>query len=125
MAELTLVSPCQRPIQPLVEGALENELLLLEAELQHSDQRLQACEARYGLSTVDCVPHSENKVLEKTLDFTEWVGNYHSSSGQSLYGDGTTVYHLHPHLVTSEQTHATEWLRVSRIRFYGADLPIP
>jgi hypothetical protein len=25
MAELTLVSPSQRPIQPLVEGALQNE----------------------------------------------------------------------------------------------------
>ena len=53
------------------------------------------------------------------------VGDYLSSSGQSLYGDEATVYHLHPHLITSEQTHATEWLRVGRIRFYDADLSIP
>ena len=37
MAELTLVSPSQRPIQPLVEGALQNELRLLEAGIRHSE----------------------------------------------------------------------------------------
>jgi hypothetical protein len=37
-AELTLVSPSQRPIQPLVEGALQNELRLLEAGIRRSEQ---------------------------------------------------------------------------------------
>ena len=41
MAELTLVSPSPRPLQPLVEGALQNELRLLEAGVRRSDLRLQ------------------------------------------------------------------------------------
>ena len=46
MAEITLISPSQRPLQPLVEGALQNELRLLEAVVRRSDQRLQEFEAR-------------------------------------------------------------------------------
>ena len=76
MAELTLVSPSQRPLQPLVEGALQNELRLLEAGLRRSAQRLQEFEARYGLSTTDFVQRYENDALEETLEFAEWVGEY-------------------------------------------------
>ena len=76
MAELILVSPAQRPIQPLVEGALQNELRLLEAGIRRSEQRLQEFEARYGLSTVDFVQRYENDELDETLEFAEWVGEY-------------------------------------------------
>jgi hypothetical protein len=69
-----------------------------------------------------CQP-SEYETLEVMLGRV--VGDYHSASEQSLYDDETTVYHLHPHLVASEQIHATEWLRIGRIRFYGTDLSIP
>ena len=76
MAELTLISPSQRPLQPLVEGALQNELRLLEAGIQRGAQRLQEFEARYGLSTVDFVQRYENDALEETLEFGEWIGEY-------------------------------------------------
>lgn len=76
MAELTLVSPSQRPIQPLVEGALQNELRLLEAGIRRSEQRLQEFEARYGLPTTDFIQCYENDALEETLEFAEWVGEY-------------------------------------------------
>jgi hypothetical protein len=76
MAELTLVSSSQRPLQPLVEGALQNELRLLEAGIWRSEQRLQAFEARYGLSTMDFVQRYENDTLEETLEFAEWIGEY-------------------------------------------------
>jgi hypothetical protein len=76
MAELTLVSPSQRPIQPLVEGALQNELRLLEAGIRRSEQRLQEFETRYGLSTIDFIQRYENDVLEETLEFAEWIGEY-------------------------------------------------
>jgi hypothetical protein len=76
MAELTLISPSQRPLQPLVEGALQNELRLLEAGVRRSDQRLQEFEARYGLSTADFVQRYENDALEETLEFAEWIGEY-------------------------------------------------
>ena len=76
MAELTLISPSQRPLQPLVEGALQNELRLLEAGIQRGEQRLQEFEARFGLSTVDFVQRYENDALEETLEFGEWIGEY-------------------------------------------------
>jgi len=76
MAELTLISPSQRPLQPLVEGALQNELHLLEAGIRRGEQRLQEFEARYGLSTADFVQRYENDALEETLEFAEWIGEY-------------------------------------------------
>jgi hypothetical protein len=76
MAELTLVSPSQRPIQPLVEGALQNELRLLEAGIRRGEQRLQAFETRYGLSTADFVQPYENDTLEETLECAEWIGEF-------------------------------------------------
>jgi hypothetical protein len=76
MAELTLISPYPHSLQPLVEGALRNELRLLEAGTQRSDQRLQAFEARYGVSTAEFVQRYENDALEETRDFAEWIGEY-------------------------------------------------
>jgi hypothetical protein len=76
MAELTLVSPSQRPIRPLVEGALQNELRLLEAGIRRSAQRLREFETRYGLSTIDFIQRYENDGLEETLEFAEWIGEY-------------------------------------------------
>ena len=76
MAELTLVSPSQRPIQPLVEGALQNELRLLETGIRRSERRLQEFEAHYGLSTTDFIQRYENDALAETLEFAEWIGEY-------------------------------------------------
>jgi hypothetical protein len=74
MAELTLISHSQRPIQPLVEGALRNELRLLEAGIRRSAQRLQEFEARHGLSTADFLQRYEDNALEETREFAEWIG---------------------------------------------------
>jgi hypothetical protein len=63
-------------LQPLVEGALRNELRLLEVGTQRSDQRLQAFEARYGVSIGEFVQRYENDALEETRDFAEWIGEY-------------------------------------------------
>lgn len=76
MAELTLISPRQRPLQPLVEGALRNELRLLEASIRRSEQKLQEFEARYGLSSADFMRRYEDDELEETLEYAEWIGEY-------------------------------------------------
>lgn len=76
MAELTLISPSQHPLQPLVEGALRNELRLLEAGMRRSEQKLQEFETRYGLSTLDFVRRYESDELEETLDYAEWIGEH-------------------------------------------------
>ena len=59
-----------------MEGALQNELRLLEAGVQRSDLRLQEFETHYGLARADFVQHYENDELEETLEFAEWIGGY-------------------------------------------------
>jgi vacuolar-type H+-ATPase subunit D/Vma8 len=76
MAELTLISPRQRVLRPLVEAALENELRLLEAGIRRTQQRLGAFEAQYGLPTAEFLRRYENDELQETLDFAEWVGEH-------------------------------------------------
>jgi hypothetical protein len=76
MAELTLVSTRQRPLKPLVEAALANELRLLEAGIRRTEQRLREFEAKYQLSTDEFVHRFEGDEFGETLEFAEWVGEY-------------------------------------------------
>ena len=76
MTQLTLVSPQQRPLKPLVEAALANELRLLEAGIRRTEQRINNLEAKYQLATVEFIHRFENDELEETLEFAEWIGEY-------------------------------------------------
>jgi hypothetical protein len=76
MAELTLISPDQHPLRPLVEGALRNELRLLEAGIRRGEQKLVEFEARYHLCTADFIQRYEDDELEETIEFAEWIGEY-------------------------------------------------
>jgi hypothetical protein len=76
MEELTLVSTYQRPLRPLVEAALHNELRLLQANIRRTEQRLRDFEIRFGLSTTEFLQRYENDELPETLDYAEWVGEY-------------------------------------------------
>lgn len=76
MAELKLISPRQRQLKPLVEAALQNELRLLEAGIQRTEQRLQEFEAQYDLSSAEFIRRYEQDELEETLQFAEWIGEY-------------------------------------------------
>lgn len=76
MPALTLTSSCHRPLRPLVEAALENELRLLQAGIQRTEDRLQAFEAEYDLSTQEFLRRYENDELPETLAFAEWVGEH-------------------------------------------------
>jgi phage shock protein A len=76
MTELTLISPHRRPLQPLVEAALRNELRLLEANIQRTEQRLQEFEHRHGLSTAEFISQYENDELAETLELAEWIGEH-------------------------------------------------
>jgi hypothetical protein len=76
MSTLTLTSTEQRPLRPLVEAALENELRLLEAGIARTKARLDAFEAEYGLSSEEFIQRYENDELLETLAFDEWVGEY-------------------------------------------------
>ncbi|MDM8531622.1 hypothetical protein QUF63_10660 [Anaerolineales bacterium HSG25] len=76
MTELTLVSSYQYPLQSLIESALANQLRLLQAGLQRTQQRLKLFETKYKLSTSIFITQLENDDLEETLDFIEWLGEY-------------------------------------------------
>jgi hypothetical protein len=76
MTKLTLVSAHKRPLKPLVEAALTNELRLLEAGIRRTQKRLDEFEARYRLSTHEFVDRFEHDEFEETLEFAEWMGEY-------------------------------------------------
>ncbi len=76
MEELTLVSSYQRPLRPLVEAALQNELRLLQANIKRTEQSLSKFEVQFGLSTTEFIERFENDELPETLDYVEWVGEY-------------------------------------------------
>jgi hypothetical protein len=76
MAELVLISPRQRLLQPLVEAALHNELRLLQAGIRRTEQRLHTFETKYGLSSAEFLQSYENDELQETIDFAEWIGEH-------------------------------------------------
>lgn len=76
MPALTLTSPHRRPLRPLVEAAIQNELRLLQAGIRRTEERLHAFEAEYDLSTQEFLRRYENDELSETLTFAEWVGEY-------------------------------------------------
>ena len=76
MAALTLTSPRQRPLRPLIEAAIHNELRLLQTGIWRTEQRLETFERQHGLSSKEFLRRYENDELTETLEFAEWVGEY-------------------------------------------------
>jgi phage shock protein A len=76
MAKLTLISPRDHPLQPLVEAALANELRSLEAGIQRTEQRLRELEHQHQMTTTEFVARYESDELPETLEFAEWIGEY-------------------------------------------------
>lgn len=76
MNQLTLTATTQRPLQPLVEAALNSELRMLEAAIQRTERRLRDFETAHGMSSAQFVQRYENDELPETLEFGEWVGEY-------------------------------------------------
>jgi len=76
MTELTLISPRQYPLRPLVEAALRNELRVLQAGIERTERRIRTFEARYGLSSEEFLRRYEDDEMEETLELAEWVGEW-------------------------------------------------
>ncbi len=99
MTQVTLSSDAERPLRPLVEGALAEALRLEEAGLQRTEQRLREFEGRYGMTTAEFIERYERDELEDTPDFGEWVGEYRlllrqREKADALHGiriDGATL----------------------------------
>ena len=76
MSALTLTSAHQKPLRPLVEAAIRNELRSVQAGIHRTEQRLQAFEARHGFSTDEFLRRFESDQLPETLEFVEWIGEW-------------------------------------------------
>jgi len=76
MTALTLTSTRERSLRPLVEAALNNELRVIQAGIDRTEQRLKAFEAQYGLSSQEFLQRYENDEFDETLDLAEWIGEY-------------------------------------------------
>ena len=76
MAELTLVCNHKRQLKPLVEGALKNELHLLEAGTRWTEQSIWKFEEKFHLSTQEFISRYENDEMKETMDYAEWIGEY-------------------------------------------------
>lgn len=76
MAELRLISDHERQLKPLVEAALKNELRLLEAGINRTQQNMRKFEERFHLSTLEFIGRYENDEMEETMDYDEWIGEH-------------------------------------------------
>jgi len=76
MAELRLISDHERQLKPLVEAALKNELRLLEAGINRTQQNMRKFEEKFHLSTLEFIGRYENDEMEETMDYAEWIGEH-------------------------------------------------
>ena len=76
MNQLTLSTTRQRPLRPLIEAALENEIRLLEAAIRRTEGRLRGFEAAHRMSSAEFLQRYENDELPETLELAEWIGEY-------------------------------------------------
>ena len=76
MSQLTLVSTSDRPLKPLVEAALINELRSLESAIQVTERKVREFEAKYGMPTIELVRRFENDEIEESPDMEDWIGEH-------------------------------------------------
>ena len=74
MTDIRLISKSNREIKPLVESALANELRLLEAGIERTEQKIKEFENKYQITTQAFLDKYENDFFEETMDFDEWIG---------------------------------------------------
>jgi hypothetical protein len=76
VSQLTLISTSERPLRPLVEGALANELRLLEAAIRITEDHISEFETRYGMSTNEFIRRFENDEIRESPDMDDWIGEH-------------------------------------------------
>ncbi len=74
MTKLTLISDQKHPLKPVIEGAIHNEMKLIELGIRKTEKRLKHFETQYSLSTDEFLKQYQANQLEETLDFDEWIG---------------------------------------------------
>jgi len=70
--QVTIRSQSKKPIKPLVELALQNQLKTLKHGIRRTKQKLAAFETRFGMSTRDFENKLQTGKVEETLDTIDW-----------------------------------------------------
>jgi hypothetical protein len=76
MTTVTLTTAKERPLRRLVEAAIENQLRLLQAGVDRTQERVHTFESEHGLSSETFIQRYENDEFPETLDYDEWIGEY-------------------------------------------------
>ena len=76
MSQLTLISTSDRPLKPLVEAALVNELRSLESAIRVSERNVSEFEIKYGMGTTEFIRRFENDEIEESPDMEDWIGEH-------------------------------------------------
>jgi len=76
MSQLTLISTSERPLKPLVEAALVNELRSLEVAIRITEQHVRELETKYGMPTPEFIRRFENDEIEETTEMDDWIGEH-------------------------------------------------
>ncbi|BAZ16690.1 hypothetical protein NIES4071_85680 [Calothrix sp. NIES-4071] len=74
MAELKLSSKDPDSLRKIIQSALLERLHSVEAGIKRTEERLQAFENKYKLSTEEFITRFNNDELLHNFDFDEWIG---------------------------------------------------
>jgi hypothetical protein len=74
MAELKLKSNDPDSLRQIIQSALSERLHSINAGIKKTQERLQAFETKYKLSTEEFIAQFNNDELAHSFDFDEWIG---------------------------------------------------
>ncbi|MEQ8385948.1 MAG: hypothetical protein RH949_26675 [Coleofasciculus sp. A1-SPW-01] len=74
MAELKLRSKDPDSLRQIIQSALSERLHSINAGIKKTQERLQAFETNYQLSTEEFITRFNNDEFAHDFDFDEWIG---------------------------------------------------
>ena len=70
--QVTIQSQTKKPIKPLIEIALQNQLKSLKHGIGRTKQQLTTFETRFGMTTAEMESRLKSGQMEETLDTIDW-----------------------------------------------------
>jgi hypothetical protein len=74
MVEFKLRAKNSDSLRQIIQSALSQRLLSIEAGIKRTKERLQEFETKYQLSTEEFIKQFNNDQLSHSFDFDEWIG---------------------------------------------------
>ena len=70
--QVTIQSQTKKPIKPLIEIALQNQLKSLKHGIRRTKQQLATFETRFGMTSAEMESRLKSGQMEETLDTIDW-----------------------------------------------------